>query len=106
MTVTGRSVLSRSVKHGIPSTVVSSWIPPESVTTAGGARLQRQEPRVRERRDELDTLCDGASRPPGALACPRMNREHDRDLARDLLEPAQRLGDELSCRRPARAGAA
>src|SRR5690606_26303298 len=29
--VTGRSVLSRSVKQGTPSAVVSSWIPPESV---------------------------------------------------------------------------
>ena len=34
VTVTGRSVRSRRVKHGIPRAVVSSWIPPESVTTA------------------------------------------------------------------------
>jgi hypothetical protein len=34
VTVTGRSVLSRSVKHGMPSAVVSSCTPPESVTTA------------------------------------------------------------------------
>ena len=34
VSVTGRSVLSRSVKHGTPSAVVSSWTPPESVTTA------------------------------------------------------------------------
>ena len=32
--VIGRSVLSRTVKHGTPSAVVSSWMPPESVTTA------------------------------------------------------------------------
>ena len=32
--VSGRSVLSRSVIHGTPITVVSSVIPPESVTTA------------------------------------------------------------------------
>ena len=33
-TVSGRSVLSRKVKHGIFNTVVSSEIPPESVITA------------------------------------------------------------------------
>lgn len=33
VTVTGRSVLSRSVKQGTPRTVVSSWMPPESVRT-------------------------------------------------------------------------
>ena len=32
-TVMGRSVFSRSVRHGIPRTVVSSWMPPESVIT-------------------------------------------------------------------------
>src|SRR5438067_2536441 len=31
--VTGRSVFSRSVTHGTPSTVVSSCTPPESVST-------------------------------------------------------------------------
>ena len=31
--VSGRSVLSRRVKHGTPSTVVSSVMPPESVIT-------------------------------------------------------------------------
>ena len=31
--VTGRSVFSRAVTHGTPRRVVSSWIPPESVTT-------------------------------------------------------------------------
>src|SRR6266568_1727531 len=34
VTVTGRSVFSRSVMHGTPSTVVSSWTPPESVSTS------------------------------------------------------------------------
>ena len=33
-TVSGRSVLSRKVIHGIPITVVSSVMPPESVITA------------------------------------------------------------------------
>ena len=31
--VAGRSVLSRSVRQFTPRTVVSSWIPPESVST-------------------------------------------------------------------------
>src|SRR5215211_6004411 len=31
--VTGRSVFSRTVRHGTPSTEVSSWTPPESVRT-------------------------------------------------------------------------
>ncbi len=31
--VTGRSVLSRNVKHGTPRYVLSSWTPPESVRT-------------------------------------------------------------------------
>src|SRR5688572_22055600 len=34
VTVTGRSVVSRTVRHGTPSTVVSSCTPPESVITA------------------------------------------------------------------------
>ncbi len=33
LTVIGRSVVSRRVRHGIPRTVVSSWMPPESVST-------------------------------------------------------------------------
>ncbi len=32
--VSGRSVLSRRVTHGIPRIHVSSWIPPESVRTS------------------------------------------------------------------------
>ena len=35
--VIGRSVFSRSVRHGTPSTVVSSCTPPESVSTSGAA---------------------------------------------------------------------
>src|SRR5664280_1899048 len=34
VTVTGRSVFSRKVRHGTPRTVVSSWMPPESVRTS------------------------------------------------------------------------
>ena len=42
-TVTGLSVDSRSVTHGMPSTVASSWTPPESVsTTLASARRPRK----------------------------------------------------------------
>lgn len=34
VTVIGRSVFSRSVRQGTPSAVLSSWAPPESVSTA------------------------------------------------------------------------
>lgn len=36
-TVIGRSVFSLNVKHGIPSAVVSSWIPPLSVKTTAAS---------------------------------------------------------------------
>ncbi len=36
--VTGRSVLGRTVRQGTPRMVVSSWIPPESVTTTVAPR--------------------------------------------------------------------
>ena len=38
LTVTGRSVLSRNVKQGTPRTVVSSWMPPESVIMTAAPR--------------------------------------------------------------------
>ena len=37
LSVTGRSVLARNVKHGTPSAEASSWTPPESVTMAPAA---------------------------------------------------------------------
>ena len=43
--VIGRSVLSRKVRQGTPSTVVSSWTPPESVSTSR-AWLKPQEVEV------------------------------------------------------------
>ena len=50
-TVIGRSVFSRSVRHGTPRTVVSSWMPPESVRTRARGAEQRQELQVAERLD-------------------------------------------------------
>ena len=44
-TVIGRSVFSRNVMHGIPSTVVSSWIPPESVRTRRAQLISRKKSR-------------------------------------------------------------
>lgn len=43
--VTGRSVLSRSVKQGTPRTVVSSWIPPESVSTSAAWSMSARNSR-------------------------------------------------------------
>ena len=43
--VTGRSVLSRSVKHGTPRNVVSSWMPPESVSTAAASASSERNSR-------------------------------------------------------------
>ena len=50
--VIGRSVLSRSVRQGTPSTVVSSCTPPESVSTSRADCLQRDEVEVAGRRDD------------------------------------------------------
>ena len=55
------------------------------------ARLQRQEARVRAAARRAGRARRPRRPTPDALACPRMHREHDRHLARDLLEPAQRL---------------
>ena len=49
--VIGRSVFSRTVRHGMPSTVVSSWMPPESVMTSRACRIA-DEIEVAERLDE------------------------------------------------------
>jgi hypothetical protein len=43
--VTGRSVFARSVKHGTPSAVVSSWTPPESVMTANALACSERKRR-------------------------------------------------------------
>lgn len=45
LTVIGRSVLSRSVRQGIPRMVVSSWIPPESVSTSDARDIRRRKSR-------------------------------------------------------------
>ena len=64
VTVTGRSVDSRSVRHGTPSTVVSSWMPPESVSTTGARRHQPDEVEIAERLglDEARLVGEPASR--------------------------------------------
>ena len=63
-TVTGRSVFSRSVRHGTPSTVVSSWMPPESVSTSRASAIRPQEVEVAER---LGDACSRERRPPSRL---------------------------------------
>src|SRR6059058_4734281 len=42
VTVTGRSVFERSVRQGTPSTLVSSWMPPESVTVTDSGGIQEE----------------------------------------------------------------
>ena len=106
VTVTGRSVLSRSVKHGTPSTVVSSWTPPESVTTAARLGLQREEAPVRLRVDEADArraaIAERAQARRASAGAPGR-----RPAARCATRPsaAHRGAQELGARRRARAGA-
>ena len=44
-TVIGRSVLGRMVRQGIPSTVDSSWSPPESVTITRACEVRARKSR-------------------------------------------------------------
>ena len=75
--VIGRSVLGRTVRHGTPSTVVSSWIPPESVTTSADAADERQEVEVAERLDDAEARrLDQAGLGQGRAAA-RVERQDD-----------------------------
>ena len=87
--VTGRSVSLRSVRHGTPSTVVSSWMPPESVNTNRALPTSSfHEVQVAQRlssgsKPEID------SRPPPATSArPRVDREDYWDLSRQLRDRA------------------
>ena len=77
VTVIGRSVLSRSVRHGTPSTVVSSWTPPESVSTSAGIRLKGEEVEVAERRSMSRTPA-GQAEAVELDRGPRVDREDQR----------------------------
>ncbi len=84
VTVTGRSVFSRSVRHGMPSAVDSSCRPPESVRIRLRVRRQRQEVDVAERLgraiDAVEIALETELAQP--LARARVHRKHDRHLAR------------------------
>ena len=80
--VMGRSVLSRSVRQGTPSTVVSSWMPPESVSTSRAPPAGRGS---RGSRAARRPGCLGESCRRAAHAC-GMHREDERQLLGDLLE--------------------
>ena len=82
--VTGRSVLSRSVKQGTPRYVVSSCSPPESVSTAVGVGLQREEVEVADRLEHLHVR--GDLHAGHRLAGPWMGGEHDRQLVGDRVQ--------------------
>ena len=53
-TVIGRSVFSRIVRHGTPSAVVSSWMPPESVSTRRALAEQPEHLEIALRRQQCD----------------------------------------------------
>ncbi len=88
-TVTGRSVLSRSVRHGIPRTVVSSCMPPESVRTSresatrlmnstygSGSMTLTADPARRRSRPRVAEPRRGS----------RMGREDERQIRADPLQ--------------------
>ena len=66
--VTGRSVLSRSVKHGTPRNVVSSWMPPESVSAPGRVGQQAEELEVAERLEQRARRGAARSSPSASIA--------------------------------------
>jgi hypothetical protein len=102
----GRSVFSRSVRHGTPRTVVSSWIPPESVSTIARVRHQLQEVEVADRIDERSAAAPRPRREPELLelrARARVHREDQRLSASDHLEHVEQLrehGGIVDVRRP------
>ena len=91
--VIGRSVFGRSVRHGTPSTVVSSCIPPESVSTHARPRPRPMTVEVAERLDRLHAA-GGLSAPREAevrepLPRPRVDREDERQRAATTSEQAR-----------------
>ena len=110
VTVIGRSVDVRSVRHGTPRTVVSSWTPPESVSTTLGAGDQPDEVEVAERPGVDDARL--AREDPvdagrlGACARPRMEREDDRNEAADDDDRAEHAIRASPGRRRSRGGGA
>ena len=83
--VIGRSVLSRSVRHGTPSAVVSSCRPPESVSTSC-VHVQAQHLEVAVRLGSHSPCGRGSGRaiaaeaePLDHLPRPRMDREDERN---------------------------
>ena len=64
----GRSVFSRNVRQGIPSTVVSSCIPPESVNNQPRVAVKRKKIEVAQRLDQPQVL---HSHPRDAKPIPR-----------------------------------
>ena len=78
--VTGRSVFGRSVRHGMPSTVVSSWMPPQSVTTSAAPRTSDRNSRYRAA-PRPGVGRRPRSPPPPAWPAARMQRQDDRERA-------------------------
>ena len=92
-TVTGRSVLSRSVKQGIPRNVVSSCTPPESVSTAA-ASASSEKSRSTRRVHDLDSAA--VPRRVQHLLGPWMGRKSNRQASAHLLELLHHLAEKWS----------
>ena len=96
-TVIGRSVVSRSVKQRTPSADVSSWTPPESVTTTRASASRPRKERYGERLGDQHAGVDKPPREPGALdstPCAWMHGEDHTHASRKAYEPVNR-GSEL-----------
>ena len=107
-TVTGRSVLSRSVRHGTPRKVVSSWMPPESVSTPAASRRAGSGTRGSRAARARAGPASSASRPMRlhrAAACAGAPGRRPAARARARRERVERVAP-AAARRRAPAGAA
>ena len=92
-TVIGRSVFSRSVKHGTPSTDVSSCNPPESVSTTAAPLTREIVSRYGCGPRQISRSWPGAMQVGDATSLrhryrPRVNRKHQRQITGEIEEQA------------------
>ena len=97
-TVIGRSVFSRIVRHGTASAVVSSWMPPESVSTNRALAEQAEHLEIALRRQQCNA--SGVQHAPtarGARCCAgaRMHRPDERQPRRDVAQDVERFAQRL-----------
>jgi len=83
-------VLARAVKHGTPSTVVSSWTPPSPSARHARGPHHAEELEVAQRLEQAQAAArdqargDGEAASAGRVA--RVDREEQRDVDRDVLD--------------------